>query len=136
MALSTGPSCNPLTKGSAEFREPFRSPGPSFQALRIRLLPVFYFARSRENFVDFVSGFAWEFSIEECRGFLVNLFGSAFPMKRSTKTPRKSRSKIRGNFSGGKFEKFGELLFCNLSDLTVLAADCRTHCDDHWSSFD
>ena len=76
-----------------------------------------YFACSPVN-IFFV--FAWEFCIEKRRGLLVNFFWSLFPTKPSTKTPRK----IRGTFgaelgqnSGRKFEKFGELSFCNFSDL-------------------
>ena len=60
------------------------------------------FSRSRE--------FAWGFRIEKRRGFLVNFFWSPFPTKRSTKTPQK----IFGT-------EFGEISFCNFSDLN--------HCD-------
>ena len=56
-------------------------------------------------------------------GNLVIFFWSPFPTKRSTKNPRKIRGKFGAKFgakSGTKIrEKFGELSFCNFSDLKV-----------------
>ena len=71
-------------------------------------------------FVNMFFVFAWEFCIEKWRGFLVNFFWSPFPTKRSTKNPRKfggNSEQNSGQNSGQKFEKFGELSFCNFSDL-------------------
>ena len=62
---------------------------------------------------------AWEFCIEKRRGFLVNVFWSPFPAKRSTKNPQKIRGKIRGKIRDKKFEKFGELSLCKFSGLKV-----------------
>ena len=81
----------------------------------------FYFASSPEKIVNIFFVFAWEFCIEKWRGFLVNFFWSPFPTKRSTKTPQKFRGKFGEKFgakSRTKFEKFGELSFCDFSDLT------------------
>ena len=75
---------------------------------------------SRKDFVNIFSVFAWEFCIEKWRGFLVNFFWSPFPTKRSTKTPQKfgeNSETNSGQNSGQKFEKFGELSFCDFSDL-------------------
>ena len=80
-----------------------------------------YFARSPENFCgDFFFEFAWGFCIEKWRGFLVNLFWSPSPTKRSTKTPLNNSEQNSGQNSGQKFKKFGELSFCNFSDLSYL----------------
>ena len=80
-------------------------------------------AGSPENFCGFfLFESTWEFCIEKWQGFLVNLFCSPFPTKRSTKTPQTFRGKFGANpgqNSGRKFEKFGELSFCNFSDLTL-----------------
>ena len=75
----------------------------------------FYFDRSPENIYAFFFEFSWEFCIEELGGFLVKFFWSPFPTKRSTKTPRKIVQNSEQN-SGRKFEKLGELSFCNFSD--------------------
>ena len=76
----------------------------------------------QNHFVNIFFVFAWEFCNEKWQGFLVNFLWSPFPTKQSTKNPRKIRgkfgSKIREHNSGRKFEKFGELSFCNFSDLT------------------
>ena len=48
-------------------------------------------------------------------------FGSPFPTKRSTKNPQKfgeNSERNSGQNPGQKFEKFGELSFCDFSDLT------------------
>ena len=83
--------------------------------------PKTYFASSPETFCEYFFVFAWEFCIEKWRGFLVNLFWSPFPTKRSMKTPQKigeNSDRNSGQNPGQKFEKFGELSFCDFSDLT------------------
>ena len=51
----------------------------------------------------------------------MNFFWSPFPTKRSAKTPQKIqgkiRSKIQGNIRDEDSKKFGELSFCDFSDL-------------------
>ena len=50
----------------------------------------------------------------------MNFFWSPFPTKRSTKNPQTIRGKFGAKFgakSGTKSRKFGELSFCNFSDL-------------------
>ena len=89
----------------------------------------FYFASSPENFVNIFFVFAWEFCIEKWRGFLVNFFWSPFPTKRSTKTPQKfgeNSERNSGRNPGQKFEKFGELSFCDFSDLNNFHKDCAS----------
>ena len=66
----------------------------------------------QKTLVDFLFEFAWEFCIETWLGFLDNLFWSPFPTNNW------------GNFgakfgAGRKFKKFGELSFCNFSDLKL-----------------
>ena len=58
----------------------------------------------------------------------MNFLWSLFPGKQSTKTLEKSGENSEenseensGENQGRKFEKFGELSFCNFSDLKVLA---------------
>ena len=54
----------------------------------------------------------------------MNFLWSPFPTKRSTRTPQKIRGKFGEKFgakSGAKFEKFGELSICDISDLTIQA---------------
>ena len=91
----------------------------------IAALPCFQnrcFARSPENFCDIFFEFVWKFRFEKWRGSLVNFIWSPFPTKRSTKTPQKIQWKFGAEFgknSGRKFEKFGELSFCNFSDLKI-----------------
>ena len=74
-------------------------------------------------FVEFFFGFAWECCIEKWGGFLVKFFWSPFPMKRSMKAPQKRRGKSGAKF-GAKFRttirKFGQLSFCNFSDLSPM----------------
>ena len=79
--------------------------------------PKSYFASSPENSCGV---FLWT-----CLGILhwkmalilVIFFWSPFPQKLLKKFGENSE-KISGQNSGRKFEKFGELSFCNLSDLT------------------
>ena len=69
-------------------------------------LRMHYFARSPENICGFFLRACCKFCIEKWRGFLVNFSGLRFP----------------GNDwqnSGRKFERFGELSFCNFSDLRM-----------------
>ena len=80
-----------------------------------------YFEDSPENVCEYFSVFAREFCIEKWRGFLVNFLWYPFPAKRSTKTPQKfgeNPERNSGQNPGQKFEKFGELSFCDFSDLT------------------
>ena len=59
----------------------------------------------------------------------MNFFCSLSPMKQSTKSPRKIREHSEqnsGQNSGRKFEKFGELSFCNFSDLTEEGKTCES----------
>ena len=54
----------------------------------------------------------------------MKFFWSPFPTKQSMKTPemfRENSEQYSGQNSGGKFEKFGELSFCNFSDLSLWA---------------
>ena len=71
--------------------------------------------------------FAWEVCAEKWRGFLVSFSWSPFShetkRENSSKNLGKLRSKIRGQNSGRKFEKFGECSFCNFSDLRNCSVD-------------
>ena len=85
------------------------------------------------HFVNFFSCICLDFCIEKWRGFLASFFWSLFPTKRSAKNPRKIRGKFRAKFGqnpGHKFEKFGELSFCNCSDLTKNGKAKRTFSND------
>ena len=80
----------------------------------------------QKDFVNLFFVFAWEFCIEKWWGFLVTFFRFPFPMKRSTKTPRKIRGKFGAKFGvkfGTKIRKFGELSFCNFSGLKICHND-------------
>ena len=67
-----------------------------------KLLEKFTVPALQKHFVNIFFVFAWEFSIEERRGFLVNFFWAPFPGKQSTKTPPKIRGKFGAKF-GAKF---------------------------------
>ena len=76
-----------------------------------------------KNCVNIFVVFAWGFGIEKWPGFLVNFSWSPFPGKKSTNNPGNFRGKFGGKFGenpGRKFKKFGELSFCNFSDLTYV----------------
>ena len=100
--------CTPVTMQLANFRG----------ASEFVALPAL-----QKTFVDFFFEFAWEFRIEKCRGFLVNVFWSPFLHEtkhgNSSKNSGKIRSKLWGKIRD-EIQKFGELLFCNSSDLTNL----------------
>ena len=90
-----------------------------------------------ETFCEYFFVFAWEFCIESGGDFLVNSFWSPFPMKQSTKNPRKIRGKFGAKFgakSGTKIRKFGELWFCNFSDLSNCGSKKRHHVPTHRST--
>ena len=73
----------------------------------------------QKTFVDFLFEFAWEFCIENWRGFLVKFSGLCLPRKEARKLLKRFGENSEQN-SGRNFEKFGKLSFCNSSDLTLL----------------
>ena len=77
---------------------------------------------SPENFCGFCFfEFTWEFCIEKWRVFLAIFFsGVRFPQNEARKVLKKFGENLEqhsGENSGRKFEQFGELSFCNFSDL-------------------
>ena len=76
----------------------------------------------QKKFVNIFCVFAWEFCIEKWRGFLVNFSGLRFPRNEARKIFEKleeNSEQNSGQNSGQNFEKFGELSFCNFSDLKI-----------------
>ena len=80
-----------------------------------------YFAQ--KTFVKNVYQFAWGFGIEKWWGLLVNL--QWFPFLKETKHEKLGEhlEQNSGQNSGRNITKFGELSFCNFSDLTFLDED-------------
>ena len=76
----------------------------------------------QKTFVDLFFEFAWEFCIENWRGFLGEFFaGLRFPRNEARKLQKKKNGgnseQNSGQNSGWKFEKSGELSFCVFSAL-------------------
>ena len=118
-----GPRLRSVQKASRECPQSVRD---TFLALRGHSRDTFLLCvLSRKKLVNIFFVVAWEFCIEKWRGFLVNFFWSPFPTKRSTKTPQnkfgENSERNSGQTPGQKFEeKFGELSFCDFSDLEAL----------------
>ena len=86
-----------------------------------------YCACSPETFSEyFLSCLPGNFALKKGRDFwwifLVSVYHET-KHENSSKNSAKIRSKIRGKISGRKFEKFGELSFCNFSDLLLIPKD-------------
>ena len=87
--------------GGTHFSDIFTLP-----ALQTYFVNIFFFV------------FAWEFCSEKWRGFLVNFSGLCFPRNEARKILEKfgeDSEQNSGQNPGQKFEKFGELSFCNFS---------------------
>ena len=74
----------------------------------------------QKHFVNIFFEFAWEFSIEKWRGFLVIFFWAPFPRNEAWKLLKKfgeNSERNSGQNPGQTFEENGELSFCDFSDL-------------------
>ena len=80
--------------------------------LRVDLLYLLCLLSRKIQWIFFFV-FAWEFCIEKWRGFWWIFSGPRFPQNEARKILKKF-----GENPEQKFEKFGELSFCNFSDLT------------------
>ena len=98
----------------------------------------------QKHFVNIFFVFAWEFCIEKRRGFLVIFSGLRFSRNEARKLLEKfgeNSEQNSGRNSGRKFKKFGELSFCNFSDLiscetAMFVLDCRERCCMNSFGFD